>query len=242
MPASIRRPVARGRSRPAAPRTARVRAIRPAAPRWQRRKEHRPAEILAAALEQFVEHGYAGSKLEDVARRAGVTKGTMYRYYDSKEALFKAVVRETVVPHIEAFEREISESGGSARELVVRFAHGWMDRVYRSPISGLAKLIISEAGNFPELVRFYREEVIDRMGSALERVLERGMERGEFRRVDVRSAARVLRAPLILSTIWKHSFLKCENGLFDQDRLIDTYLDMMLNGLLVRSEGVRSDV
>jgi AcrR family transcriptional regulator len=242
MKSSARKPV-----RPAGARSGRTRVPPPGArhraqPRWRRRKEERPAEILAAALEQFVEHGYAGSKLEDVARRAGVTKGTMYRYYDSKDALFKAVVRETVVPHIAAFEREVSTFEGSARELVIRFARGWMERVYRSPISGLAKLIISEAGNFPELVRFYREEVIDRMGSALERVLERGIERGEFRRVDTKSAARVLRAPLILATIWKHSFMKCEVGVVDQDRLIDTYLDMMLYGLLARPAMEGADV
>jgi len=240
---STRRPIARAASRRSAlPAPARPtpRAPRHLPPRWRRRKEERPGEILAAALEEFVDRGYAGCKLDSVARRAGVTKGTMYRYYRSKEALFKAMVRTSVVPHIADFEREISESRGTARELLVAFAQGWMGCVYRSPISGLAKLVMAESANFPELARFYQEEVIERMVRALTRMLERGMKSGEFRRLDMDSAARVLRSPLILIGIWKHTLLKTDPRGLDEEKFIETYLDMMLRGLLAPGAGARS--
>lgn len=203
-----------------------------AEPRWHRRKEQRPGEILAAALEEFVERGYAATRLEDVARRAGVTKGTMYRYFAGKSELFQAVVRSSVVPQIEAFERVIAESQGDSRELLVRFANGWMEKIYRSPVAGLAKLVTAEAANFPELARFYQDEVIERAIRAVKRVLTRGIERGEFRPVDVDAAAFVLRAPFILASIWKHSMNHLESHRLDERRLVETYLEMMLRGLL----------
>ncbi|MGH3055395.1 MAG: TetR/AcrR family transcriptional regulator, partial [Gaiellaceae bacterium] len=219
-------------------RSPRVRAAAHA-PRWHRRKEQRPGEILAAALDQFVERGFAATRLEDVARRAGVTKGTMYRYFAGKTELFQAVVRGSVVPQIEAFERAIASSEGPSRELLVQFAQGWMERVYRTSISGLAKLVIAEAANFPELARFYQTEVIERAVRAVKRVIERGVERGEFRNVDVDAAAFVLRAPLILAAIWKHSMNKLESHRFDERCFVDTYLEMMLQGLLAPSSPER---
>jgi AcrR family transcriptional regulator len=217
------------------PRSA-TRASAQAAPRWQRRKAERPGEILAAALQQFVEHGYASTRLADVARRAGVTKGTMYRYFDSKEALFKAVVRESVIPLVEAFESEVARADADATKLLIAFGRNWMEHVYRQPVGGLAKLITAEAANFPELARFYHTEVIDRTVKALRSVLERGIARGEFRPMDVDSAVRVLRSPLILTTIWKYSMLKCETAPVDDERFLETYLDMMLRGVLVARE------
>src|SRR5262249_9189122 len=118
-----------------------------AAPRWQRRKDARPGELLAAALELFVEKGYAATKLEDVARRAGVTKGTMYLYFESKEALFKAVVRANVLPHLEHAEQFVAAHQGTTRDLLVEFMRGWMQTMYHTPLSGLCKLVISESAN-----------------------------------------------------------------------------------------------
>ena len=216
------------------------RARRAIAPRWSRRKELRPGEILAAALEQFVEHGYAATKLEDVARRAGITKGAMYRYYDSKEALFKAMVRETIVPRLEEFERLASTSSESARDLLVAFARSWFEKVLTSPMAGLAKLMIAESANFPELARFYHDEVIARSGRILTSVVERGIERGEFRKLDPAYTVMILRAPLILRAIWKHSLLKCDDSVMDDDRYLETYLDMLRNGLLAEAKEPRS--
>jgi AcrR family transcriptional regulator len=242
----------RSRAKPAAKRAhragvlavlPRVRATRGIAPvpRWHRRKEQRPGEILAAALEQFVERGYAATRLEDVARRAGVTKGTMYRYFAGKTELFRAVVRGSVVPQIEAFERTIAESRGDSRELLVCFANGWMECIYRTPVAGLAKLVTAEAANFPELARLYQDEVIERAVRAVKRLLERGIERGEFRPIDVDAAAFVLRAPFILAAIWKHSMNRLEPNRLDERRFVETYLEMMLRGLLAEPDEANAD-
>ena len=232
------RPASKGahHARPLAA-SSRVRPARDArtlthAPRWHRRKQQRPGEILAAALDQFVERGYAATRLEDVARRAGVTKGTMYRYFAGKTELFQAVVRGSVVPQIEAFERTIAESRGDSSELLACFANGWMEIIYRSPVAGLAKLVTAEAANFPELARFYQDEVIERAVRAVRRLLERGIERGEFRPIDVDAAAFLLRAPFILAAIWKHSMNRLESNRLDERRFVETYLEMMLRGLL----------
>ncbi len=205
-------------------------------PRWQRRKEARPGEILEAALEQFVEKGYAATKLEDVAQRAGVTKGTMYLYFESKGALFKAVVLANVVPAIERAEHLIAEFQGSSRDLLVQYVRGWMDTVYNTALSGLPKLLISEAANFPEMARFYHTEVVDRSQRLLCGIIQRGIESGEFRGVDPDYAARILRAPLLLSAVWKHSLLKTESCTVDVQQYLEAHIDLMLHGMLAGPE------
>ncbi len=203
-------------------------------PRWQRRKQARPGEIEAAALDLFVERGFTATKLEDVARRAGVTKGTMYLYFDSKEALFKAVIRGAVVPLLERGEQLIEAHRGSARELLRDFIRGWWQSIGESRVSGLPKLIIAEASNFPELARFYHDEVVARGRRLLGRVIERGVASGEFRAVDTPYALRVLGFSVIFAAIWKHSMGACEVEPFDFERYLDAHIDLALNGLLVR--------
>ncbi len=203
-------------------------------PRWRRRKQARPSEIIAAALDLFVERGYAATKLEDVARRAGVTKGTMYLYFDSKENLFRAVVRDALGPIYEAGEMLIEQHQGSTRDLLGAFLRRWWESIGESRLSGLPKLVISESRNFPELARLYHEEVVAPGRELFAKVLKRGIARGEFRAVDVRYALRVLGAPIIFATIWKHSMAPCEPEPFDFSRYIDTHVDLALNGLVPR--------
>ena len=203
-------------------------------PRWQRRKEARPGEIEAAALELFVERGYAATKLEEVARRAGVTKGTMYLYFDSKEALFKAVVRGALLPLFERGEQMLEGYRGGSRELLVEFIREWWRTIGESRVSGLPKLIMAEAANFPELARFYHEEVVARGRKLLTRALERGIARGEFRKVDVPYALRVINFSLLFAATWKHSIGACIKEPFDFERFLDAHIDLVLNGLLPR--------
>ena len=199
--------------------------------RWQRRKQARPAEILDAALDLFVARGFAATRLEDVAQRAGVTKGAMYLYFESKEALFKTVVRAAVVPALERVEHLIAEYPGSSRELLVRLLREWWQMMESTRLSGLPKLILSEAANFPELARFYHEEVIGRGHRALVAVLKRGVDRGEFRPLDLDYAARVLRAPVLMGLIWKHSLMKSEPQAMDLERYLDATLDLLMHGV-----------
>src|SRR5207245_677623 len=152
--------------------------------RWQRRKEARPGEILAAALACFKERGFAGTRLEDVAAKAGVTKGTIYLYYSSKEELFEAVVRGEVVPNLDRLEAVLAESAPAEVFCDRRFSF-WVTTVASSPLSVIPKIVFAEAGNFPELARFFLEAVPHRVLGLLASILRRGIARREFRPVDV---------------------------------------------------------
>lgn len=201
-------------------------------PRWERRKDARPQELLAAALDLFVERGFASTRLEDVAKRAGVSKGTLYLYFTNKEELFKAVVRHSVVPAIDAAEEDIAGFEGHSADLLRRVVHGWWDRLGKTNASGITKLVMAEAKNFPDLACFYQEEVIVRGTRAMAVMLERAVERGEFRPVDINVMTQVLIAPVLMLMTWKHSVGPCGTDQLDQTAFIDSFLDMALHGLL----------
>jgi AcrR family transcriptional regulator len=200
-------------------------------PRWTRRKEARPEEIIAAALDLFVERGYASTRLDDVAARAGVSKGTLYLYFENKEDLFKAVVRGNVLPVLQHGEVLIERFPGSSAELVRQMVRGWWDLTGSTKIAGIPKLIIAEAGNFPDLAKFYYDEVILRAHAMFRRVLQRGIAAGEFREVDIDHLVHVALAPLVMLSVWGHSFACCEHEQLQQERYLDAYLDMLLHGL-----------
>jgi AcrR family transcriptional regulator len=201
-------------------------------PRWERRKDARPHELLAAALDLFVERGFASTRLEDVARRAGVSKGTLYLYFANKEELFKAVVRHTIVPELGLAEGTIAEFDGHSADLLREVVRGWWQRVGAAKASGITKLVLAEAGNFPDIAKFYQEEVIARGTRMIASLLERAVARGEFRPVDVTVTTQVLIAPLLMLVTWKHSVGPCEQSRLDPLAFLDAFLDMALHGLL----------
>jgi AcrR family transcriptional regulator len=201
-------------------------------PRWERRKDARPQELLAAAIDLFVERGFASTRLEDVARRAGVSKGTLYLYFASKEELFKAVVRDSIVPALGEAELSIAEFDGHSADLLRSVVLSWWQRVGATKASGIIKLVTAEAGNFPELAQFYRDEVIVRGTRMIASMLERAVARGEFRPVNVSQMTQVLIAPMLMLITWKHSVSPCERGELDPKAFLDTFLDMALHGLL----------
>jgi AcrR family transcriptional regulator len=209
---------------------------RKAVPRWQRRKEKRPGEIVAAALDVFVERGFAATKLADVARRAGVTKGTVYLYFESKEALFKAVVRQTLLPVIAQAEEVAQSFPGTARELFTRLARDYWRLIGETRLAGIPKLMVAEAANFPELARFYYEEVVSRGHRLMAGVIERGIRSGEFRDVDVPSVVRLAMAPLLHAAHWRFSFARCISEGFDVARYLDNHIDIFLRGIAKRAE------
>lgn len=208
-------------------------------PRWQRRADARPQELLDAAMSLFVERGYAATRLEEVANRAGVSKATLYLYYPGKLELFKAVVRSSLISGIDEVSAALAQEPLSAREQLVRLCTAFMQRVVDSQLSGIPKLIIAEAGNFPEVAQFYHEEVIQRGRKIITDLLARGAAAGEFRPVDSEYAWRILIAPLLLSIVWKHSFQACEAEPLDLQRHLDTHLDLLLNGLGQQQQEVR---
>jgi len=204
-------------------------------PRWERRKEARPQELLASAIELFVERGFAATRLEDVARRAGVSKGTLYLYYANKEDLFKAVVRQTILPMIGDAETSVAEFDGHSTELLRHIILSWWRRIGSTKASGISKLILAEADNFPELARFYQEEVMTRRMRMISNMLERGIRRGEFRAIDVPQTAQVLIAPLLMLSTWKHTIAPCERCDLQPEAFLDAFLDITLHGLVPAS-------
>lgn len=202
-------------------------------PRWQRRAEARPQELLEAALAVFVERGYAATRLEEVARRAGVAKATLYLYYENKLELFKAVVRHALVASFDAVAREQADEARTCREALAYLLTAFVRRVADSPLSGIPKLVMAEAGNFPEVARFYHDEVIRRGRAMVVGLLKRGAATGEFRDVDTDHAWRVVIAPLMLAIIWKHSFQAFDEVPLDLDRHLSAHLDLLFDGLAV---------
>lgn len=212
-------------------------------PRWTRRKEARPQELLDAALGLFVERGYSATRLDDVARRAGVSKGTLYLYYASKEDLFKAVVRENVVPLLGEAEAMIRDHAGSSAQLLRQILLGWWERIGETRLSGITKLVMAEAGNFPELASFYNEEVILRGNAMLAQVLERGIASGEFRALDTVQTTSIIAAPIMMLMMWKHSFGgPCALQSITPQAYLHGVTDLLLQGLLQHDHGPQAGV
>ncbi|HTI06622.1 MAG TPA: TetR/AcrR family transcriptional regulator [Gemmatimonadales bacterium] len=200
-------------------------------PRWRRRKNARPEEIIKAAMEVFADRGFAATKLEDVARKAGVTKGTIYLYFANKETLFKALVRETIVPVIAQGEALAQSFTGSARDLFEQLVREYWRLVGETELSSIPRLMIAEARNFPELARFYYEEVVTRGHRLMAGVLERGMKAGEFRRVNVAVATKLAMSPLMHAVVARKAFAACMPEGFDVASYLDTHIDLYLHGI-----------
>ncbi len=202
-------------------------------PRWQRRKDARPAEVLTAALEIFTERGFAGARLDDIAARAGVSKGTLYLYYANKEELFKAVVRENILPAVAAAENLAATPDVAPTQLLEWLMRGWFERLGDSKTSAIPKLIIAEAGNFPELARFYDTEVVARFRRAHRLILERGIASGEFRPLPIEEALMIMAAPMMMMAMWRHAILPHLDRApqIDPLRFLETHIDMVLAAL-----------
>jgi TetR/AcrR family transcriptional regulator len=200
----------------------------------ERRKEARPGELLEAALDLFVEKGFAATRSEEVAARAGVSKGTLFLYFPSKEDLFKAVVRENIAGHVLNGASKVAAFTGPTADLLPHLMLEWWRRYGATKASGISKLIISEASNFPELARFYQDEVITPGHALIRGVLQRGIDRGEFRPLDLDYAVQAVLAPLIFLLMWKHSMAPCCDAAraIDPEKFITLHADLMVRGLL----------
>jgi AcrR family transcriptional regulator len=200
------------------------------APRWRRRAADRPREILDAALTVFVTKGFAATKLDDVAAAAGISKGLLYRYFDNKAELFKEVVRQTLVATIRNVGDRTRASDTALAALDI-FLDQMIAVASDARRSAIPKLVISESGNFPELAVFYLAEVIGPGLQQLTGLVRRGVESGEFRRVDPGLADRSIIAPLLLMTIWRHTFARFVPEPFDPAALVRQHRDILLHGL-----------
>jgi len=213
----------------------------PAQPRWQRRADDRPQELLQAALTVFVERGFAAARLDEVAKRAGVSKATVYLYFSGKEDLFKALVESAIVPELEHVEVLAQQHVGSSRDLLIKLVSAIWRAIALSPLSGLPKLMMSEASNFPDLARFFLQTVIRRHWALLRQVIETGMANGEFRPLPADLAVRIFVAPLMMAVFWKHSFMPLEETPLDFEHYFAVALDISLAGLCVGGAGSISE-
>ena len=177
--------------------------------RHERRKDARPGELLAAALDLFVEKGFAATKVEDVARRAGVSKGTLFLYFASKEELFKAVVRENISGRVSQWNAEFDAFDGDTADMLRYCLKLWWTRLGSTKASGITKLMFSEAKNFPELATFYQHEVIQPAHALIRRILQRGVDRGEFAPLDMKYGVYTVLAPMLFLQLLTHSRATC---------------------------------
>ena len=195
-----------------------------------RRKDARPDEIRAAALALFAERGFAATRLDDVARRAGIAKGTIYLYFPTKEDLFRALVRQDLLPNLAALEQAAAAHPGPAparlRDLLATMA-ARMD----APTAAIPRPILAESGNFPPLARFYAEEVVARGLALLTRVIAAGVAAGEFRPVDPAAVAPLAVAPLVMALLWRGSIGRHVPATRGPDDILATHLDLLLRGL-----------
>lgn len=206
----------------------------------ERRKEARPGELLAAALELFVEKGYAATRVEEVATRAGVSKGTLFLYFPSKEELFKAVVRENISGRFPEWTAELESYGGSSSDLLRYCLNVWWDRVGSTKASCIPKLMMSEGSNFPELAAFYELEVVRPGDELIRRILQRGVDSGEFRPLDMKYASYLVLAPMLFLTMALHSSGPWSNpsaGLKPQE-FIQMQVDILLHGMCMKPSPV----
>lgn len=194
-------------------------------PRYQRRKEDRPQEITEAAFAAFAEKGFTATKVEDVARQAGVSKGLLYLYFKTKEELFKAVIRSVVMPRVDELTRALDSSELGAEDFIRGPMLAFMKRLPGSPASVVIRLMISEAPKHPDLVDFYWDNVASRGLGALRQLLERGVANGEFRESAVNDLPQLFIAPVMMSIVWGIVFA---DRSLDTDKLIETQVDMIL--------------
>ena len=198
----------------------------------RRRKESRPEEILTSALEEFAENGYAAARLENVAHRAGVAKGTIYLYFASKEKLFQAVVQRAVTPQLEQIERLAQAHSGSVEEFLRGPFLILQRQLLRSDLRRLLRVFLTEGLLFPELTEFYYNEVVSRGLAVMRTLIAHGVEAGEFRETALVELPQPLIAGALVALLWESLFGRMHP--LETDRLLETHLNVILDGLKTR--------
>ena len=208
-----------------AERSARLSAAKPSL-REREQKLQRQEQILSAALEEFGANGYAATRLEDVAKRAGIAKGTIYLYFRDKERLFRAVVRTLIQKRIDALSGTFS---GSAEELLRELLSQMYQVVRNAKARSIVRMLIAEGSRFPQLADIYHREVIGRGLNRIRRVLKKGVATGEFRQTKAAQFPQILVAPGVLAIVWR--LLHGERHRLDLDAYSKAHLEFVLDSL-----------
>jgi AcrR family transcriptional regulator len=199
-------------------------------PRWRRLPKERPAQIVRAALEVFGERGLAGARLDDIARRAGLSKGTIYLYFPNKEELFREVIRTVVVGQIE--QARAATRDGDPREELLRYMREFWGFVRSSDFQAIHRLVYGELANFPDLAAFYGTEVVAASREVAAEIIRRGIACGEFRQTDPDMAARTVNSMLMMHAAWcekRHLFRQLEN--LSDEQIFDSLVDFSLHAI-----------
>lgn len=197
----------------------------------KRRPSARPSEILAAALDLFTERGFNGTRMEDVAARAGLSKAAIYLYFNDKSALLEALVRDTVLTNLSAARTMAEGHQGPVSELLIAVMGFMAGRMTGSRLPDMIKLVISESRAHPDVGRFYLDNVINQGLPFFETIIRRGIDSGEFRAVDPHLAVRSMVAPMLFAAIWRSVFEPLGAERLDMEVFVKHQQDMLLRGL-----------
>lgn len=201
-------------------------------PKFRRRKADRPDEIVAAAFEVFAEKGFAAARLDDIAARAGVSKGAIYLYFATKEDIFQAVVEQGVAPNLHNLAALAAANPQNFPELIRAFAKVMAHVASTTPLGGIIKMVIGEARNFPELARVWHDRLIVPALGALSAAIAAAQARGEIRPGDPRHYAAGLISPLLVGVIWRETFTPIGAEPFDLPALMEQHVETLLRGMV----------
>ncbi|NCP65361.1 MAG: TetR/AcrR family transcriptional regulator [Paraglaciecola sp.] len=197
-------------------------------------KDQRRMSLLMAALDEFFEKGFSAARMQDIAKRVHLSKGTLYLYFDSKQALFKALIEEVALPTLTTtLQQSIGDQPAPA---ALKALMQNVTRVIRhSPLPRIVKVIIADGKAFPDLVSFYRTQVLDRVFTLIDSLLQKGVQQGHWYCLDTALSARLVVAPILFSVIWRMVFEADEYGLPDQQAKLDldALLQLHTNNLLL---------
>ena len=200
-------------------------------PKFRRRAEARPDEVLEAALALFIEKGFAATRVEDIAKRAGLSKGAVYLYFPSKEAVLAALVQRAIVPIADSALQTLHDYEGDPRIVIGLVLNMLAARLSDPKVLAMPKLILREVLGFPELAQMYRREVIDRVIPAVEGLIRRGIDQGYLRQVDPSLTIRSIIGPLLLHVAMAELFGIMPEGGLHLDKLVDNHLSILFDGL-----------
>lgn len=203
------------------------------APKWRRRKEARPSDIVAAALHVFGEKGFAAARIEEIAARAGVSKGTVYLYFATKEGIFRAVVRQAVTPNIELIERTVAGMDLPFAELIRMLLPRVAELIVTAPVGRVVKMVVGESRNFPELAKVWHDDVVLKGVSLIAGIVERAQRKGEVRPGDPRNHAFSIMGPMLMGALWRETFTPVGGAKVDLPAIARQHAETMLGGLLL---------
>lgn len=201
-------------------------------PKFRRRKADRPAEIVSAALQVFAEKGFAAAKLDDIARHAGLSKGALYLYFETKEDLFRAVVIQALSPNVAVVKAMAEAHPGPLAELLRGLVGHVAGVIETTPLGGVLKMVVGESGNFPEIARVWYEQVVSQLIGVVTEAMAAAQARGEVKAGDPRIYALQLISPLMVSVLWRETFVPVGAPPFDIPTVMSQHVDTLLAGML----------